>query len=83
MKIVVTSQRREMLLFLMTKMAAVTSPANQNSLFTRVHFSLYLKTNAFVSSQAFIKMTCVRQQNNVNVYLLATKFNFLALNIPQ
>ena len=29
MKIEVTSQRREMLLFLMTKMAAVTSPANQ------------------------------------------------------
>ena len=30
MKIEVTSQRREMLLFLTTKMAAVTSPANQN-----------------------------------------------------
>ena len=29
MKIEVTSQRREMLLFLTTKMAAVTSPANQ------------------------------------------------------
>ena len=29
-----------------------------------VHFSLYLKTKAFVCSQAFIKMTCVRQQNN-------------------
>ena len=28
-KIVVTSQRTEMLLFLITKMAAVTSPANQ------------------------------------------------------
>ena len=30
MKIEVTSQRREMLLFLTTNMAAVTSPANQN-----------------------------------------------------
>ena len=29
MKIEVTSQRREMLFFLTTKMAAVTSPANQ------------------------------------------------------
>ena len=29
MKIEVTSQTREMLLFLTTKMAAVTSPANQ------------------------------------------------------
>ena len=31
MKIEVTSQRAEMLLFLTTKMAAVTSPANQKS----------------------------------------------------
>ena len=29
MKIAVTSQRREMILFLITNMAAVTSPANQ------------------------------------------------------
>ena len=41
----------------------------------RVDFSLYLKTKVFVCSQAFIKMTCVRQQNNVNVYLLAIKFS--------
>ena len=37
MKMEFSSQRREMLLFLMTKMAAVTSPANQKykgSLFT-------------------------------------------------
>ena len=52
----------------------------------RVHFSLYLKTKAFVWSHAFIKMTCVRQQNTVNVYLLTIKFNLhhvLALIIPQ
>ena len=47
---------------------------------------MYLKTKAFVYSQAFIKMTFARQQNNVNVYLLAIKFNVhhvLALIIPQ
>ena len=54
MKIEVTSQRTEMLLFLTTRSI-------------RVHFSLYLKTKALVCSQAFIKMTCVRQQNSVNV----------------
>ena len=84
MKIEVTSQRTEMLLFLTTKMATVTSNANQK--YKPVHFSLYHKTKAFVCSQAFIKMTCVRQQNSVNVYLLAVKFNLhhvLALIIPQ
>ena len=82
-KVEVTSQRGEMLLFLTTKIAAVTSPANQKY---KVHFSSYLKTKAFVCSQTFTEMTCIRQQNTVNVYLLAIKFNLhhvLALIIPQ
>ena len=29
---------------------------------------------SYARSQAFIKMTYVKQQNNVNVYLLAIKF---------
>ena len=60
MKIEVTSQRREMLLFLMTKMAAVTSPADQ-----KYKGSLFIIPK---NKQAFIKMNCVRQQNNVNAY---------------
>ena len=60
-KIEVTSQRREMLLFLTTNMAAVRSPTTKS---IRVHFSSYLKTKAFVCSQVFIKMTRVTQQNN-------------------
>ena len=85
MKIEVTSQRREMLLFLITDMAAVTSPANQ-----QYKGSLFIisknKSLRMLASFYLFKRTCVRQQNNVNVYLLAIKFKLhyvLALIIPQ
>ena len=85
MKIEVTSQRREMLFFLITDMAAVTSPANQ-----QYKGSLFIisknKSLRMLASFYLFKRTCVRQQNNVNVYLLAIKFKLhyvLALIIPQ
>ena len=85
MKIEVTSQRREMLFFLITDMAAVTSPANQ-----QYNGSLFIisknKSLRMLASFYLFKGTCVRQQNNVNVYLLDIKFKLhyvLALIIPQ
>ena len=59
MKIEVTSQGRDMLLFLTIKMAAVTSPTNQN--YTGSLF-IISKNKSLVCSQTFIKMTRVRQQ---------------------
>ena len=43
----------------------------------QVHFSLYLKTKAFVCSQAFIKMTCVRQQNNAICIYWPSNLNYI------
>ena len=88
MKIEFSSQRREMLLLILDHQhgRSVTSPSNQQYKGSLFITSKNILNISLLCSQNFIKMSCVRQQNNVNVYLLAIKLKLhhvLALIIPQ